>query len=226
MSPATLLQCFRICEIPLRETDARPALIRQVAILERYFIDCAYNDVTRLPDASVYLAHRGTRHSLRGSAEIRLFIHVWAWGNKHSLIARPDCPWKSDIVLALINQVRMRELEDALRFYANNSDIPDRTRVSNSAYDLSQRQTGSFADNPNSISLIANAARQLTRDDRPDLARSLAQLTIEQTRSVLEAIRHPRGSPSTELILGTCRRQKLEALKGKLADKKRRRQDT
>ncbi|MGF6758932.1 hypothetical protein P3T16_006360 [Paraburkholderia sp. GAS42] len=225
MSPVSLLQCFRTCEIPLRQDVARPALIRQVTALERYFVDCDYVDLTGLPDASRYLAHRGTHHSLRAGAEIRLFIHIWTWGHKHSLIDRPDCPWKSDDVRALMDQIRGRELGDALRFYGSNREIPQRAGGQSDQYDSTQNRTGGPADGQDVASLISYAARRLVRDGRPDLARALTQLTIDQTPLVLEAIQHPRDSCPTELILGTDRREKLRALKSKLAREKKSLQD-
>jgi hypothetical protein len=212
-SPVSLLQCFLDCEVPVRELRTRPMLVRQIKALEAYFLQHPPDALATLPDASLYLAHRGASYELRAGAEVRLFIHIWSWA-RHHFAGLPDCPWTSNEVGRMTEDTRLAELADAFRFY-----VPDAVRAE-MAFSPGQLlrtldDPGKRLDDNALICLSRRVARQLVLDGRGDLGRAMLRLDIASIRTAvsMEPDRHCLGQ--ARLILGTCRRERLQTLRKK-----------
>ncbi|WP_162600688.1 hypothetical protein [Paraburkholderia sp. C35] len=217
-SPVALLRCFLICEIPLREPHARPALRRQVAALEAYFSLCGCNTLTGLPEPGLYLAHRGPNYLIRAGAEIRLFIHIWTWAKRH-VTNLPACPWTSTIVGRLSQDARMTDLADALRLHGRSAFLAGQKVPASQSQQEMADSHAKYLDDGTLTSFARRVADQLARDGRPDLARALSRLDIVAIRTILEAGEGEHSRSPGNLILGTSRRKRLQELRQELRER-------
>jgi hypothetical protein len=240
----TLLEIFRLAEIPIRVPKSRPTLLRQVASLEDFFrLSGNPTLIDSWPDAEAYYRFRGSRFEIRAGAELRLLIHVWRWAQKLSLVTNEHvCPWTSDTVKVHIRQNVLRELADALLAIAPKigllshydtsardhfaTNAHSHERASSSAgiavgfgFSTSTNQIQSNGPNSHngikSSTLLRDAAEQLTKDGRRDLAREVRRLSSAELEEVLTLVCESTESMpgDARLLLGMGQSTQLAAVK-------------
>ncbi|SDJ14676.1 hypothetical protein SAMN04487926_1354 [Paraburkholderia steynii] len=243
-SVLVLIEAFITAEIPIRMMSEVPFLQRQARALAAFFLDMGTTGLTApFPSAEAYFAYRGPRYAIRAGAEIRLFIHIWGWAQRLSLMkARAPCPWSSGLVWDWVRQHVLCELADALRQFASAASLPAQAPspqdgIAASNYLASEKleessipdsRSGShaprtIADQHEIDAFLARAARQFAADGRPDLAREVRRLSRAEVRKVIDLMPGSAGTLQTgaELILGTSRAARLEVMR--LATKAKRR---
>lgn len=219
----TILESFRLAEIPLRNPQLRPTLHRQIAALENFF-NLAGNPalISPWPNIDEYYRFRGSRFEIRAGAEVRLFVHIWGWAQRLSLVRKElVCRWSSDPVRARTRQDVLREVGAALLCIACHNgltspeDSPSTkqlapcvqshgdptagstTHAALSSMPVYTTQTG-IATHASIDDIVAqvflrHAADQLTSDGRRDLAREVQQLPLNELQTVLRLAREPIG---------------------------------
>ncbi|CAB3801829.1 hypothetical protein LMG28614_05503 [Paraburkholderia ultramafica] len=224
-----VIEAFKKAEIPISEKHLSLALQRQTDALTAFF--AAFDNpelTTPFPTVEAYFDYRGPRYGIRAGAEIRLFIHVWGWAQRVALIsAKQVCPWDSNRVRDRLREDVLRELGDALHFFASNGDslspAPPAEYVrpppslfqaegpvpNQSAQETSRglRVLGAQTDGPTLSALasqsdlhafLGRAAKQFTADGRRDLAREVRRLPVDRARTLLKIARESVVTPRSE----------------------------
>ncbi|MEX3952802.1 hypothetical protein AB4Y40_34235 [Paraburkholderia sp. EG287B] len=202
-----IIGCFRLAEIPVRDGESQIILLKQVGALEDYFLKQGNPGLSSpMPDSRAYLEYRGANFRLRAGGEVRLFVHIWSWAARHSLVVGP-CPWTSDPVTDNIRKDTQREIGDALRYYASYHT----TAVAAIPQCIAGTPGGApvISDN-DALEWVRAIAKMLQDDGRKDLARAVRKLTARELRALL-ATSHEAGAGSGQLVLGTQRSVQLTA---------------
>lgn len=244
VSVLTLLESFRLAEIPLRSPKSRPTLLRQTAALENFFkLAGSPALIAPWPDTNAYYRFRGSRFEIRAGAELRLFIHVWGWARRLSLVGNEHvCRWTPDPVAVRIRRDVLREVADALLAIASRVGLPlhdsppSGDQFASKAHShgraigssriaarfpllVSTTQT-EIIDHASIVGIEAStflrdAAKQLAADGRQDLAREVRRLSSSELQEVLKLVYESTGDmPSGgRMVLGMQRSIQLDAIK-------------
>jgi hypothetical protein len=238
-----LLNLFASCEIPTREQRLRARLHLQTRTLTQFFKDMGDPALHEpLPNEHQYQRWRGPRYCFRAGGEIRLFIHVWGWASRRSLVGEDRCPWGSTSVQQAYEDALLRELGEVLVYYsAHGFSTPEAVPIRPPDIVPTQHPDVITTDTthadkrdalPNLPDILTCSSdgelellrrysvRHLRQDGRPDLAAALHNLTLIQVRVALAYKSDPKDRTPVHLTLGTDRVAKLKELTRKRARRK------
>jgi hypothetical protein len=214
-----LLKLFEACEIPVEPEIRRPHLVNQIRALVAFFEehgDPEFSDPA--PDVMAYLEWRGPSHLYHASGEIRLLSRVYSWTKSHTPIQLGECPWSSEPIVEALQAPMLKDLGTAMVFYGRHPGLDAHRNVGTA--NVAQMPICLAAD-PVTIceewklrALRDHSVRQLKRDGRPDLARALNKLTMDEVRIALvagESATQVANAP--QLVLGTQRAARIAALR-------------